>query len=325
LLAARQSQGMARAAKGGSGVHCSSLQDPGGHIVCRAQECDLVAHLQSLGLSAMGLLEGGDGGGHVGGGAREDQDQDIDATFEQCFYICGGQQSFEELEALGNEAARICNRARSRALHEQQAAMDAALSALGPLFDLTQQVRGAVCHSRPAELHALAAGGALLWRLGRQACCLMRTVSGAWLLHREVLVLAMWAFGGTRSLWEGLDARVCDLAAAHLAACLRAVWGLCLHKGRAVTRWRQLATEVIWAAAPWGRAMRLLRTSRRKVRRSGSERPPMGGVGSSRPRAGPAFPSRFGACQDFARHLMAGLLIALLVVCTCRGPAEVPC
>jgi hypothetical protein len=60
-------------------------------------------------------------------------------SFDHCFYIYGGRQSFEELEALGNECARLCNRLRTKLAPEGKARLDAALASLGPMFDL--QVR----------------------------------------------------------------------------------------------------------------------------------------------------------------------------------------
>jgi hypothetical protein len=75
-------------------------------------------------------------------------------SFDHCFYIYGGRQSFEELEALGNECARLCNRLRSKLAPEGKAQLDAALASLGPFFDLQVSIHLFV----PAQAAARATG-----------------------------------------------------------------------------------------------------------------------------------------------------------------------
>jgi hypothetical protein len=95
--------------------------------------------LQHFGRQAIGLLEGtsdllGPNPGTV---------VDTELSFDHCFYVYGGRQSFEELEALGNECARQCNRLRTKLAPEAKARLDAALANLGPFFDL--QVQSCPC------------------------------------------------------------------------------------------------------------------------------------------------------------------------------------
>lgn len=88
--------------------------------------------MQQLGRQAINFLEGTTEGlspRHRIGASDE-------LSFDHCFYIYGGRQSFEELEALGNECARLCNRLRTKLAPEGKARLDAALASLGPLFDL---------------------------------------------------------------------------------------------------------------------------------------------------------------------------------------------
>lgn len=65
-----------------------------------------------------------------------------DATFEQCFYMAGGQAALEEVEALGNEASRLCNRARRNLSPGRQAAFEQQITEFAPLFDLSSEVGG---------------------------------------------------------------------------------------------------------------------------------------------------------------------------------------
>lgn len=93
--------------------------------------------LETVGRTAMGLVEGvmvegsdGNGGGGVGD----------EHSFEHYFYISGGREACEELEALTNDCSRLCNRTRSQLEAEQKALLDQTLAELGPVFDLGVQL-----------------------------------------------------------------------------------------------------------------------------------------------------------------------------------------
>mmetsp|Transcript_30158 Transcript_30158/g.77992 ORF Transcript_30158/g.77992 Transcript_30158/m.77992 type:complete len:689 (-) Transcript_30158:198-2264(-) len=91
--------------------------------------------LEHVGQRAMAILEDG---------LDEDwQDEEFrpeDATFEQCFYMSGGQGALEEVEALGNEASRLCNRARRNLSPARQSAFERQVTEFAPLFDLSSEL-----------------------------------------------------------------------------------------------------------------------------------------------------------------------------------------
>lgn len=80
-----------------------------------------------------------------------------DATFEQCFYMSGGQGALEEVEALGNEASRLCNRARRNLSPARQSAFERQVTEFAPLFDLSSEVRPALPHRSDARIRNQAA------------------------------------------------------------------------------------------------------------------------------------------------------------------------
>lgn len=92
----------------------------------------IVVDVQLLGRQAINFLEGTT----EGFSPRHRMGASDELSFDHCFYIYGGRQSFEELEALGNECARLCNRLRTKLAPEGKARLDAAIASLGPLFDL---------------------------------------------------------------------------------------------------------------------------------------------------------------------------------------------
>eukprot|EP00884_Botryococcus_braunii_P008010 jgi/Botrbrau1/1720/Bobra.116_2s0062.1 len=104
-----------------------STRKLGGLLAAKAE-----TSLEQLGRQAIIFLEGtAEGMSPTGRMGSADE-----LSFDHCFYVYGGRQSFEELEALGNECARLCNRLRSKLAPEGKAQLDAALASLGPFFDL---------------------------------------------------------------------------------------------------------------------------------------------------------------------------------------------
>ena len=63
-------------------------------------------------------------------------DEEEPVTFDSWFYICGGEQCVQELEALANDCARKCNRARVKLDDEGKTKLDHALAEVGPIFDI---------------------------------------------------------------------------------------------------------------------------------------------------------------------------------------------
>ncbi|GFR52412.1 hypothetical protein Agub_g14984, partial [Astrephomene gubernaculifera] len=57
------------------------------------------------------------------------------ASFQDFFYIYGGEQLAEEVTHLANECAHLCNKSRSKLEADQQQALDEVLARLGPYFN----------------------------------------------------------------------------------------------------------------------------------------------------------------------------------------------
>ncbi|EFJ49044.1 hypothetical protein VOLCADRAFT_120813 [Volvox carteri f. nagariensis] len=102
--------------------------------------------LETVGRTAMVLLEevaGVGGGGHPGRRRIWGEDADARAadmgrepsSFQDFFYIYGGEQLAEEVNNLSNECSHLCNKSRSKLEGDQQQALDEALGRLGPYFN----------------------------------------------------------------------------------------------------------------------------------------------------------------------------------------------
>ncbi|GLI62012.1 hypothetical protein VaNZ11_004587 [Volvox africanus] len=101
--------------------------------------------LETVGRTAMVLLEEvtGVGAGHPGRRRIWGEEADARAadmgrepsSFQDFFYIYGGEQLAEEVNNLSNECAHLCNKSRSKLEGDQQQALDEALSSLGPYFN----------------------------------------------------------------------------------------------------------------------------------------------------------------------------------------------
>ncbi|GLC49005.1 hypothetical protein PLESTB_000172200 [Pleodorina starrii] len=103
--------------------------------------------LEKVGRTAMVLLEevAGVGGGGGLPGRRRIWGEEADAraadmgrepaSFQDFFYIYGGEQLAEEVNNLSNECAHLCNKSRSKLEGDQQQALDEALARLGPYFN----------------------------------------------------------------------------------------------------------------------------------------------------------------------------------------------
>eukprot|EP00250_Pteridium_aquilinum_P007691 c17361_g1_i1 orf=522-2093(+) len=59
-----------------------------------------------------------------------------DVTFDRCFYIYGGPEQLEELEALSNHHMLLCNRAKAKLPSEQKSSFDSTLKQLQQVMDL---------------------------------------------------------------------------------------------------------------------------------------------------------------------------------------------
>ncbi|KAK9819865.1 hypothetical protein WJX72_003448 [[Myrmecia] bisecta] len=122
-----------RDASSGLAAAAGNTRRVGGLLASRAEH-----GLEEFGRQAIELLEGD----LPPGGAAARRIAGEEATFDHCFYIYGGRQSLEELEALSNECARVCNRLRARLPDADKAQLDSTLTMLSPLFNLEGQAGG---------------------------------------------------------------------------------------------------------------------------------------------------------------------------------------
>lgn len=67
---------------------------------------------------------------------EEDEHFVDDATFDRCFYIYGGPEQLEELEALSNHHMLLCNRAKGKLPSEEKSSLDSILKQLQQIMDL---------------------------------------------------------------------------------------------------------------------------------------------------------------------------------------------
>nr|GMD84129.1 protein FAM114A2-like isoform X1 [Ipomoea batatas] len=74
-----------------------------------------------------------------------DEDQLFEeVTFDQCFYIYGGPEQLEELEALSNHYAMLFNRKKVKLPYEQRSTFDGKLKQVQLYFDLSSEIDGSV-------------------------------------------------------------------------------------------------------------------------------------------------------------------------------------
>ncbi|KAM3742980.1 hypothetical protein ACB098_07G109900 [Castanea mollissima] len=72
-----------------------------------------------------------------------DEDQLYEeVTFDRCFYIYGGPEQLEELEALSNHHALLCNRRKAKLSLEQRPAFDGKLKQVQQIFSLSTEMDG---------------------------------------------------------------------------------------------------------------------------------------------------------------------------------------
>ncbi|CAI9104399.1 OLC1v1003061C1 [Oldenlandia corymbosa var. corymbosa] len=75
------------------------------------------------------------------GGIDDDQYPE-EVTFDRCFYIYGGPEQLEELEALSNHYALLFNRRKAKLSSEQKSVYDGKLKQVQQIFDLTSEFDG---------------------------------------------------------------------------------------------------------------------------------------------------------------------------------------
>ncbi|GAA0162684.1 hypothetical protein LIER_18720 [Lithospermum erythrorhizon] len=75
-------------------------------------------------------------------GENIDEDQFEEVNFDRCFYIYGGPEQLEELEALSNHYALLFNRRKAKLSPEQKAFYDGKLREIQQIFELSSAVDG---------------------------------------------------------------------------------------------------------------------------------------------------------------------------------------
>ncbi|XP_022931612.1 uncharacterized protein LOC111437779 [Cucurbita moschata] len=74
--------------------------------------------------------------------AEKDQLEDEEVTFDRCFYIYGGQEQLEELEALSNHYTLLYNRRKGKLSQDQKSVYDGKLKQVQQIFSLSNEMEG---------------------------------------------------------------------------------------------------------------------------------------------------------------------------------------
>eukprot|EP00252_Welwitschia_mirabilis_P026732 TRINITY_DN885_c0_g1_i1.p1 TRINITY_DN885_c0_g1~~TRINITY_DN885_c0_g1_i1.p1 ORF type:complete len:508 (+),score=115.72 TRINITY_DN885_c0_g1_i1:332-1855(+) len=73
---------------------------------------------------------------------REDEEYNEEVTFDHCFYIFGGHEQLEELEALSNHYALVCSRSKAKMSREEKASVDGIFKQVQQIFTLSFEIDG---------------------------------------------------------------------------------------------------------------------------------------------------------------------------------------
>ncbi|XP_057787413.1 uncharacterized protein LOC131004705 [Salvia miltiorrhiza] len=83
---------------------------------------------------------------------NEDEDQLFEEiSFDRCFYIYGGPEQLEELEALSNHYALLYNRRKAKLSSEEKSIYDGKLKEVQSIFDLGSELDGNVIYSEKGK------------------------------------------------------------------------------------------------------------------------------------------------------------------------------
>ncbi|TYK06717.1 BAT2 domain-containing protein 1 [Cucumis melo var. makuwa] len=74
--------------------------------------------------------------------AKEDHLEDDEVTFDRCFYIYGGPEQLEELEALSNHYTLLYNRRKGKLSQDQKSVLDGKLKQVQQIFSLGNAIEG---------------------------------------------------------------------------------------------------------------------------------------------------------------------------------------
>ncbi|CAN4107628.1 unnamed protein product [Withania somnifera] len=103
--------------------------------------------LELLGKETMDLLISETGirvdlGSKEGGGEIDEDQFYEEVTFDRCFYIYGGPEQLEELEALSSHYALLFNRRKAKLPSDQRSSYDGKLKEVQQIFELSSEVYG---------------------------------------------------------------------------------------------------------------------------------------------------------------------------------------
>ncbi|KAG6422644.1 hypothetical protein SASPL_113021 [Salvia splendens] len=83
---------------------------------------------------------------------NDDEDQLFEEiSFDRCFYIYGGPEQLEELEALSNHYALLYNRRKAKLSLEEKSVYDGKLKEVQSIFDLGSELDGSVTYSEKGK------------------------------------------------------------------------------------------------------------------------------------------------------------------------------
>ncbi|XP_019165522.1 PREDICTED: uncharacterized protein LOC109161534 isoform X2 [Ipomoea nil] len=83
-----------------------------------------------------------------------DESQFEEVSFDRCFYIYGGPDQLEELEAFSNHYAMLFNRRKVKLASEQRSIYDGKLKQVQQIFDLSSKINGSVESEKGKQVEA---------------------------------------------------------------------------------------------------------------------------------------------------------------------------
>lgn len=119
----------------------------------------MLSPLQALGKTAIDLLD------------PDESLQDPEQSFSHHWRSCGGQQSFDEVERLSNDSARLCNLLTAKMPPAERQAFEQTLTEIAPLLDAGQ--------SPASQVGSITSTGTAEEACCNSILCCKHTVSGS--------------------------------------------------------------------------------------------------------------------------------------------------
>ncbi|XP_071930863.1 uncharacterized protein [Coffea arabica] len=135
---------------GANGSVAPSLLESGKALTAKG-----IQVLEFVGKETMDLLiaeTGMEVGKNFKAGGKTEEDQLFEeVTFDRCFYIYGGPEQLEELEALSNHYALLFNRRKAKLSSEQKSVYDGKLKLVQQILDLSSEIDGSDVESEKGK------------------------------------------------------------------------------------------------------------------------------------------------------------------------------